>query len=420
MKSSNIKPAVLALALAVVFGCGAAGAQQAKTVARPAAKTDAAAEAELAAARRELERAAKRVAELSHGAPHEDQVHRIERHVVRKPVVGVLLAPDPQSGVRIAGVTPDSAAAKAGLRSGDRIVSIDGTQVLGSSGELRVENARKLLGDLDTKKQVKLAYQRDGRNGVAQVTPQMGERIIMLPGMDGDPGIPGNMRIHQGPDRMIVIDGEAMDGTLPRVAPNIRRELIRMGPGDECKGENCKLPMLAEAFRWNGLNLASVDAQLGRYFGTDRGVLVLSSGPDLAGLQAGDVIHKVDGKAVDTPREAMAALRARPADSLVAIDYLRDRKPGSAKVKVPEAMPLRVPMPPRPPKPAVAPAAPAPPAPPPPPPGTAFEQDMVINGNGVAFAFAPEATLPPTPPMPPNAPLPPDAREAIEIEIHTD
>ena len=45
--------------------------------------------------------------------------------------------------------------------------------------------------------------------------------------------------------------------------------------------------MLAEAFRWNGLNLASVDAKLGRYFGTDRGVLVLSSGPDLAGLQAG-------------------------------------------------------------------------------------------------------------------------------------
>ena len=116
-------------------------------------------------------------------------MHRIEHRVVRKPVVGVLLAPDPQSGVRIAGVTPDSAAAKAGLRSGDRIVSIDGTQVLGSSGELRVENARKLLGDLDTKTPVKLAYLRDGRNGVANVTPQMGERVIMLPGMDGDPGL---------------------------------------------------------------------------------------------------------------------------------------------------------------------------------------------------------------------------------------
>jgi membrane-associated protease RseP (regulator of RpoE activity) len=402
MKPANTKPAVLALALAVVFGGGIAGAQEAK----PVAKTNAASQAELAAARKDLERAAKRVAELSHAAAPGDQVHRIERRVVRKPVVGVLLAPDPKAGVRIAGVTPDSAAAKAGLRSGDRIVSIDGTQVLGSSGELRVENARKLLGDLDTKKQVKLAYLRDGRNGVVSVTPQMGERVIMLPGMDGDPGFTGN--IHHGPDRMIVIDEAAMEGTLPGVAPHIRRELIRMGPGGECKGENCKLPMLAEAFRWNGLNLASVDAKLGRYFGTDRGVLVLSSGPDLAGLQAGDVIHKVDGKAVGTPREAMAALRDKPAHSLVAIEYLRDRKPGSAKVKVPEAMPLRVPAPPRPPKP---PATPAPPAPPPPP-GTAFEEGMSVDEDHVVFAFSGA--------LPANAPLPPDAPEIIEeIELRT-
>src|SRR5687767_8846268 len=100
MKPANTKPAVLALALAVAFGGGVAGAQEARPVAPPVAKANAAAQAELAAARKDLERAAKRVAELSHGAP-EDQMHRIERHVVRKPVVGVLLAPDPQSGVRI-------------------------------------------------------------------------------------------------------------------------------------------------------------------------------------------------------------------------------------------------------------------------------------------------------------------------------
>ena len=92
----------------------------------------------------------------------------------------------------------------------------------------------------------------------------------------------------------------------------MRQEVIRIGPRGDCKGKNCRVPMLAEAFRWNGLNLASVDAKLGRYFGTDRGVLVLSAGPDLAGLQPGDVIHKIDGSAVDSPREAMEALRAKP------------------------------------------------------------------------------------------------------------
>lgn len=388
MQSVNTNPVALAVVLALLLAGATAGAQEA----RQAPKANPAAEAELATAREALERAAKRVVELSRELGHEDQMRHAERRVVRKPVLGVLLAPDPQSGVRIAGVTPDSAAAKGGLRSGDRLISIDGQQVLGSSGELRVENARKLLGKLDTKTPVRVVYVRDGRNGVATVTPKLDQQVFLLRG-----------------DAPMAFGHETL--LPPGMAPKIHRELIRIGPGGDCKGEDCKLPMLAEAFRWHGLNLASVNPQLGRYFGTDRGVLVLSTGPELAGLQAGDVIRKVDGKVVGTPREAMEALRAKPADSMVAIDYLRDRKPASAKMKVPEALPLRVPMPPMPPRPPKPPATPAPPAPPPPPPGTAFEFETGTFGDIDTIAFLP---------MPPDAPLPPEAPEmAEEIEIET-
>jgi membrane-associated protease RseP (regulator of RpoE activity) len=324
------------------------------------------------------------------------------RQPIRRPVIGVLLAPDAEAGVQVVGVTPDGGAASAGLRSGDRIVGIDGKQVLGSNAELRLENARKLLGNLNARVPVKIAYVRGGQAGTVSVTPKSQRMQVWV---NAERDVPE-------PDfRMRRSYAERDHERAPGVAPEVHREVIRIASDDNCKNGNCRTPMLMEALRWNGLNLATVDAKLGRYFGTDRGVLVLSSGPDLAGLQAGDVIHKVDGKAVDTPREAMAALRAKPADSLVAIEYLRDRKPGSAKVKVPEAMPLRVPMPPRPPRP---PVAPAPPAPPPPPPGTAFEQEMLIDGNHVAFAFAPEA------PVPPDAPLPPIAPEIVEeIELRT-
>lgn len=388
MKSFNTKPATLAVVLGLLLAGGVVAAQEA----RPAPK--AAADAELAKAHQELERAAKRVAELSRQLGRDAKVERIERRVVRKPVLGVLFAPDPQAGVRIAGVTPDSAAAKAGLRSGDRVVSIDGQQVLGSSGELRVENARKLLGDLDTKTPVRLGYLRDGRSGVASVTPSVDEQVFLW---RGDGPMAAGQRLPMPPG----------------VAPRIQRELIRIGEDGACKGVNCKLPMLAEAFRWNGLNLASVDAQLGRYFGTDRGVLVLSTGPELVGLQAGDVIRRIDGKTVDTPRQAMDALRGKnKAARTVAIDYLRDRKPGSATVKVPEAVPLRIPMPPPPPP---APAPPAAPAPPPPPPRTSFERDVVIDGERMASSFAPEAPLPPDAPPPPAAP---QAVEAFRIEAH--
>lgn len=371
-------PAVLALALLCAGGLATAQTRTPKAVAGT--------EAQLEAARADLERAAKRVAELSRQLGRHEGPVRIERRMLRKPVLGVLLAPDAQGGVRIAGVTPDGAAAAAGLKSGDRITSIDGRQILGSSGELRVENARKLLDDVDAKTPVRLGYVRDGRSATASVTPRLGEQFTI-----------------QGPIRVFA---DRVEG----VAPRVHTEVMRIGP--ECKGENCRLPVLAEAFRWNGLNLASVDRTLGRYFGTDRGVLVLSTG-ELAGLQAGDVIQKVDGKAVDTPRAAMDVLRDKPADALVLVEYLRDRKAASTRIKVPKAMPLRFPLPPPPP-----PAPPAAPKAPPPPPAAAFGDDVVVLRD-VRIAYAPEAmpTPPVVPPSPaaPAAAVAPAAIERIEI-----
>jgi hypothetical protein len=125
------------------------------------------------------------------------------------------------------------------------------------------------------------------------------------------------------------------------IAPDVRTEIIRLGR--DCKGDDCKFPALAEAFRWNGLNLASVDAQLGRYFGTSDGVLVLSTGKELEGLQAGDVIRKIDGKPVANPREAMEALRSQPAERKVPVEYLRDRASATAQISVPKAMPFSLP-----------------------------------------------------------------------------
>jgi membrane-associated protease RseP (regulator of RpoE activity) len=255
-----------------------------------------------------------------------------------RPVLGVLLAPDERAGVQITGITPGSGAAKAGLKSGDRIVSVDGKQVMGSNGSLRVENLRTLLGKLDAGKPVRIGYQRDGRSAVASVMPQAEGHAFLLRG-DAPVAFP-------------------RDGTLlPGVAPRIHREVVRLG---DCKDGACKGLALAEAFRWHGLNLASVDPQLGRYFGTDRGVLVLSTGGALAELQPGDVVQKIDGKAVATPREAMAALHAKSAGSKVAVEYLRDRRTATAQVTVPKAQPLRIPVPPTPP--AAPPAPPAPPA----------------------------------------------------------
>lgn len=393
----RFRPAPLALAtLAALAVAGGVVAQS--TAPTPAQQK------ELDAARADLDRAAKRYAELNRTYGIErGQPQVYARAMARKPLVGVLLGPDAQSGVRIAGVTPESAAADAGLRSGDRLVSVDGKAIAGADGEARVASARTLLAGVDDKTRVRLAFERDGKRSEVSVTPRLDQRLFVWNDEDGSlTKFGGDVMIRRSADGRLDIDADDIEGMLPPgVAPDVRREVIRLGPGGRCDGEDCKLPMLAEAFRWSGLNLASVDGRLGRYFGTDKGVLVLSAGDELAGLQAGDVIRSIDGKAVGTPREAMAALRAKPADSTVRVEYLRDRNTGTAQVKVPKAPPLPpAPPPPPPPPPPPAPgAAMAPPAPPAPPGAVTRRQIVLVDKDGKTQTWDDDGTAP-LPPLP--------------------
>jgi hypothetical protein len=254
------------------------------------------------------------------------------------PGLGIVMAPNPAAaGVRIAAITPDSPAMKAGLRSGDVLLSVDGKTIAGN-GAQAVENARALLGDLKLGQTVKLRYARQGKTYDASVKAGAIRRVMVF-NRDQD-GAMGRM------------PGRGHPMMLP---PDVELDIERMGPMADCAaGDDCGLPALFQAFRWQGLNLASLDASLGRYFGTDQGVLVLSTGPELKGLQSGDVIQRVGGKPVQSPREVMRALREKDSGSQLRIDVLRERKPVSATVTVPKSRPLPFMAPP---------PAPAPPAP---------------------------------------------------------
>ncbi|MEL1263560.1 PDZ domain-containing protein [Pseudoxanthomonas putridarboris] len=334
MKPTLLTSTLLAVALALPL----AGHAQADATAR---------QQELDAARQELQRAAKRVAELSRETAELPRAIQLDRLASRKPRLGVLLAGDDDAGVRITGITPDSGAAKAGLKSGDRLLRIAGKSIAGANADERLQNARAALADLKADTPVSLGYQRDGRMHEVHVTPTpVGPRIAFSGRSMGDPGTFTMLGDGEG---MPWLEGVPLPLEELRlgIAPEVQRELRRLGKLEDCKGEDCRLPVLAEAFRWSNLNLASVDAQLGRYFGTDAGVLVLSTGDELEGLQAGDVIRKVEGKAVGSPREVMEALRGKPGDAKVSVEYLRDRQPRTSSITVPKAIPLRLPLAPR-------------------------------------------------------------------------
>jgi hypothetical protein len=399
----------LMIAVALTSAC----AQAASPAAAPAAAAPAASPE---AAQAEIDRLVARIHELSKqlggdtririerhrfddaGAPAPDGRREmiIERHGGDTPMaapmlpggmlppnsagIGVVLAPNPAAGgVRIAAVTPDSPAMKGGLRTGDVLLSVNGRKISGSGAE-GVDSARHLLGGLKKDQIVRLGYARAGKTGEATVKADHIRRMMMFNrGEAGD--LPG-------------MSGDAGDRHFRVFAPEIDAEIARGLPMRHCPpgSRDCAMPAMFEAFRWQGLNLASVDARLGRYFGADHGVLVLSSGDDLKGLQSGDVIEHVAGAEVRTPRDVMRSLRERPAGSRLNIDLLRDRKSLALTITVPEekALPFLAPPPPPPP---VAPAPPTPPAAPAPP-----------RPPGVA------PTALPTPPAPPAAPAPPPPR----------
>lgn len=361
-----------------------------------AQQSDAATKKELEDARADLQRAAKRVAELSRDTGDLRVPINIDHLIVSRPRLGVLLSGDDAAGVRITGVTPESGAAKAGLKAGDRLVRVANESVRGDTAEARVAHARQLLTGLKVDTAVRVTYQRDGKTHEANVTPtQVSPRIAF----SGD-----------GPRSVFFSTSE---GGMPRIegvpvplneitnvlSPEVQRELRQLGKLGDCKGDDCRLPALAEAFRWGNLNLATVDPSLGRYFGTEAGVLVLSAGEDLAGLQAGDVIRKVDGVPVTTPRDVTQALRGKPEDAKVAFEYLRDRQTRTESVAVPKAAAFRFPatsrvvVKPR----AGAAAGQAP---------TVVERRrvMIIDQDGKVQTFEDgggDAPLPPLPPAPP-------------------
>ena len=301
---------------------------------------DAARQKELEAARTDLRRAAQRVAELSRGTDTLRAPIRIDRVGAGRPRLGVLLAGDDDEGVRIAGVTPDSGAARAGLKAGDRLVRVGDAAITGDGADARVAHARALLADLRVDTPVRIAYQRDGGTHEASITP-----TPVSPRFAFDGQGPGRAFFLGGEDGMPWIEGVPvpMDQITNVISPQVQRELRQLGRLGDCKREDCHLPALAQAFRWSNLNLATVDASLGRYFGTDAGVLVLSVGEELEGLQPGDVIRKVDGAPVTSPRDVTQALRGKPEEAKVAIEYLRDRQVRTGTVTVPKAATFRLP-----------------------------------------------------------------------------
>jgi S1-C subfamily serine protease len=87
---------------------------------------------------------------------------------------------------------------------------------------------------------------------------------------------------------------------------------------------------------WGDLRFVSLNPDLGEYFGTKEGVLVVKAPVDSSlPLKSGDVILSIGGRKPGSPEHAMRILRSYDKGETVSIDIMRKQKRLSVAWKVP-------------------------------------------------------------------------------------
>jgi len=209
-------------------------------------------------------------------------------------------------GARIEGITPGGPAEKAGLKAGDVVTRFNGTALAGAASDDDQDSGPGM-------KLIELARQLEPGD-TAQVDYRRGTDTRKATLVAEDLGARGFAEM---PDM-----GRALE---ERLMPE-----MGMAPGNAFE--------FAFGSPWGGIELVKLNPDLGDYFGTREGVLVVSAPEDSAlALKGGDVITAIGGRKPTSPMQAMRILRSYDPGETVTIDVLRKQKRVTVSWKVPES-----------------------------------------------------------------------------------
>ncbi|MGE5625107.1 MAG: PDZ domain-containing protein [Bacillota bacterium] len=281
-------------------------------------------EKQLEDARKQLQDAARRVAELSmqlNGDAMDrftimrDKMDKMQR----RGILGVDLDEDDQNskspGAVLSGVTPGGPADKAGLRSGDVITAINGTEFKPSGDDTAADKLVDFMHGVKPGDSLKVSYTRGGKASTATVTAgslrDMGFAFY-LSGVPTPPTPP-----------MAPMPPEPPMPPMPPASPMPRmfgfNTFFSMGhPGGD-------------------MQLVTLTPGLAPYFSTDKGLLVLHvERQSPLQLQDGDVILTIGGRDPGTPPHAMRILGSYGPGETVKIDIMRKGKAQTVNVTLPK------------------------------------------------------------------------------------
>lgn len=242
-----------------------------------------------------------------------------------------------ETGARISAVSDDSPASSAGLKEDDVVLRYQGEPVHSAS------QLARLVRETPAGRKIALEISRGG--AVQQVSATLEESRSILMGDLGDlhglmvpPQPPAVAELPEMPD---LPEMPAIPGMPDLDWKGFDRDQVRDQARDEVRRVmRSRGPRL-------GIRYHELSDQLASYFKVDGGVLVASVDEDSpaakAGLKAGDVIVKVDGRKVDDASDLGSAVARMSSDTEATLTVQRDGKPLDLKVTVAGARPRRVP-----------------------------------------------------------------------------
>ncbi len=280
-------------------------------------------EARLATARRQLEQAARQVAELSAQLGTQENRFFVERSF-RRGVVGLQLDPaSGSSGASVVEVSPGGPASDAGIQRGDVIVAVNGAPISGH------DTARQVVEQMERvapNASVKLRVMRAGRPQQFELTTRPAFAFAFASPVGGE-------AYGEGPL-------ESAASPAPPAPP------MPPGSGPVLVTAPFSGPQYFQALSEEtaGMELTTLTPALGRYFGTDRGVLVLRAPTrDAFRLQDGDVILSIDGREPRNGAHATRILSSYQPGERITLKIMRQRKPLSLTLTLPGAQPEAAP-----------------------------------------------------------------------------
>lgn len=261
-------------------------------------------EVQMREAEERLAAAARQIAELS--TSNLPAIVEIERriHMDGRAVLGITIGSGegdgPVEGVSVRGVSPSGAAADAGLRSGDIITAVNGESLTAASDEEANARLIEFMSGVEEGDVVDVEYLRNGKQASVEVRPNEMSPLAYA------------FRLGRG------------NYSLLR-APN--------APGLDFS----KFIGFSDGSGWGHMEMVALTERLGRYFGTDKGLLVVRAPDDESlKLQDGDVIQSIDGREPTSVSHAMRILGSYQSGEQLELQIMRDQRKQTLKIEMPD------------------------------------------------------------------------------------